>query len=248
MQFAPLKVTEEIIPIVIPESIMVFAAHPDDELLSTGGTLMKYRALGSKITVVVATGGAGGYATMKSKTNIMDQRKHERDLVEKELDASFIILGYDELEVNRKFVSQFTNLLRENRPQVILLPHISDTHRTHRNLAAIVKEAVYHTATGKAYGGAGKEFTPAAVYYYESPSCKFQYIQGSVFVGVDITAYWEKKANLFKRAYATQSEMLDRVLSWAEKTAQLRGYEIGTEYAEAFIPATEYVPLKILLL
>ena len=54
--------------------------------------------------------------------------------------------------------------------------------------------------------------------------------------------------DIFKRAYETQLEMLDRVLIWAEKTAMLRGSEIGTDYAEAFIPATEYVPLKILMI
>jgi LmbE family N-acetylglucosaminyl deacetylase len=247
MKSTPVNATEDSIPMVVPDSMMVFAAHPDDELLSAGGTMMKYRALGTKITVVVATGGKGGYATEKDKDSIEMQRKHEMELVEKELDVKFIILENDELETNRKYISQFTNLLREKRPQVIILPHNTDTHRTHRKLAQIVKEAIYHAVTGKAYGGAGKDYLPAAVYYYESPSCKFQYIQGSVFVGVDITPYWQRKVDVFKKAYATQLDMLERVVPWAEKTALLRGNEIGAEYAEAFIPATDYVPLRLIL-
>ncbi len=149
------------------------------------------------------------------------------------LSVEFVELEYNELEVNREYVSRLTNLLREYRPEVILMPHFTDVHRTHRNLALILREAIYHTATGKAYGGAGKEFMPKAVYYYETPSCKFQFVQGAVVIGVDITPYWNQKVDIFKRAYETQLEMLDRVLIWAEKTAMLRGSEIGTDYAES---------------
>ncbi len=53
---------ENDIPIVVPKRIMVLAGHPDDEIISCGGTLLKYQALGSEIIVVVATSGVGGYA------------------------------------------------------------------------------------------------------------------------------------------------------------------------------------------
>jgi LmbE family N-acetylglucosaminyl deacetylase len=248
MKITPILATEESLPIVIPESIMVLAPHPDDELLACGGTIMKYRELGAKVTIVVATGGAGGYAREEAKSDITEKRKLEMENVSTLMDVQFLELGFDEIEVNRYFVAKFTRLFRDYRPQLILIPHFSDVHRTHRFLSQIVREAIYHTATGKAYGGAGKEFMPLAVYYYESPSCKFQYIQGSVFIGVDISKYWERKVETFKKAYGTQEEMLDRVLAWAEKTALLRGYEIGANYAEAFIPATEYVPLRLLLI
>jgi len=33
---------EDDIPIIVPKKIMVFAGHPDDELISCGGTLLKY--------------------------------------------------------------------------------------------------------------------------------------------------------------------------------------------------------------
>jgi len=248
MELTPIKMTSDKLPIVVPESIMVFAPHPDDELLSCGGTIMKYHELGSKVTVVVATGGVGGYTKEADKSKIVNKRKEEMDLVVKMLGVEFIELDYEELEVTRAYINRFTNLLREYRPQVIFMPHFTDVHRTHRNLANIVRESIYHAVTGKAYGGAGKEFQPSAVYYYESPSCKFQYIEGSVFLAVDISKYWTRKIEVFRKAYATQMEMLDRVINWAEKTALLRGNDVGCDYAEAFIPATEYVPLKILII
>jgi LmbE family N-acetylglucosaminyl deacetylase len=235
------------IPIVVPNRILVFAGHPDDELISCGGTIIKYQALGSQIIIVVATSGLGGYAKNDEESKIEIRRKQEVDMIRTALDCKIIELGYSELSVDRDHVSEITNLIREIKPQVILLPHYSDFHRVHRNLSLITKEAIYHSSTGKAYGGFQRNWTPLGVYYYESPSCKFQYIDSSVFITVDIEKYWEKKRKLFNRVYKSQSEVLERVIEWAEDTAILRGNEINSQYGEAYIPDTTYTPLKILL-
>jgi hypothetical protein len=39
-------IAEKEIPIVVPKRLMVFAGHPDDEIVSCGGTILKYQALG----------------------------------------------------------------------------------------------------------------------------------------------------------------------------------------------------------
>ncbi|MHA1341378.1 MAG: PIG-L deacetylase family protein [Promethearchaeota archaeon] len=247
MQNKYIKVQNGIIPLVIPESMIIFAAHPDDELLSAGGTILKYSKLGTKISVVVATKGYGGYATNNYKDKIAETRKKELETVSSMLNCKFIELNWNEVAINRENVALITNLIRDLKPQVILSPHPIDTHRNHRNFAYIIKEAIYHTSTGKAYGGAGREFIPYAVYFYESPSCKFKYVKNSIFITVDISDYWESKKEIFVKAYTSQAEMMDRIILWAEKTARLRGNENLCEYGESFIPYTEYTPLKILL-
>jgi LmbE family N-acetylglucosaminyl deacetylase len=236
------------LPIVIPKKIMVFAAHPDDELVSCGGTLLKYRKLGSEIIIIVATLGKGGYAKESHKETIVNHRENELKHVSEVFKSKLIELNYQDIEINREKVSQITNLIRDYKPQVILMPHFSDFHRVHRSFSLIAREAVYHCSTGKAYGGHGRNWTPFGVYYYESPSCKFQYIEGSVFVTVNIDKYWEQKKDIFNKIYVSQKAVLERVLDWAEDTAILRGNEIDAEYGEAFIPETTYTPLKILLI
>ena len=240
-------ICEDKIPIIVPERLMVFAGHPDDELISCGGTILKYQDLGSEIVIVIATTGLGGYAKEKDKERISSQREKELDFIKEILKCEIIELNYPDLEIERKKISEITNLIRDYKPQVILLPHYTDFHRVHRNLSLIVREAIYHCSTGKAYGGHGRDWKPYGVYYYESPSCKFQYIEGSVFVIVDITETWERKREIFNRVYISQKEVLKRVLDWAEDTAILRGNEISADYGEAFMPETTYTPLKILL-
>jgi len=235
------------IPIVVPKRILVFAGHPDDEIISCGGTLLKYLELGSKIIIVVSTSGLGGYAKESQKSEIMKQRHEELIQVKKVLKCEIIELNFENMEIIGQKVSTITNLIRDYQPQVILMPHFSDFHRVHRNLSLITREAIYHCSSGKAYGGHGRKWIPFGVYYYESPSCKFQYIDGSVFVIVDIENYWERKKNIFNEVYASQQEVLERVLDWAEDTAILRGNEINSSFGEAFIPETTYTPLKLLL-
>ncbi|MBY8987387.1 MAG: PIG-L family deacetylase [Candidatus Lokiarchaeota archaeon] len=241
-------ISDKDIPVVVPKRMLVFAGHPDDEIISCGGTILKYQALGSEVFVVVATSGLGGYAKSDQKTEIESQRKQELELIRTTLKCNVIELGYDNLEVNSEHISKITNLIRDIKPQVILIPHYSDFHRVHRNLSLIAKEAIYHCSTGKAYGGSQRNWTPLGVYYYESPSCKFQYVEGSVFIVVDIERYWSKKKEIFNIVYLSQKEVLERVLEWAEDTATLRGNEINSTYGEAYIPETTYTPLKILLL
>ncbi len=240
-------ISDNDIPVVVPKRILVFAGHPDDEIISCGGTILKYQALGSELFVVVATSGLGGYARYDQKSEIENQRQQELELIQTTLKCRIIELGYDELNVNSKHISEITNLIRDIKPQIILLPHYSDFHRVHRNLSLISKEAIYHCSTGKAYGGYERNWTPLGVYYYESPSCKFQYVEGSVFIVVDIEKYWQKKKEIFNSVYKSQKEVLERILEWAEDTAILRGNEINSQYGEAYIPDTTYTPLRILL-
>ncbi len=247
MSDKPFLISKNEIPIVVPKRIMIFAGHPDDELISCGGTILKYHDLGSKISVTIATTGLGGYAREEQKELILKRREKELEQIKTKLKCEVFELGYTDLNVDREKVARITNLIRENQPYIILLPHYTDFHRVHRILSLIVRESIYHCSTGKAYGGHERSWTPLGVYYYESPSCKFQYIDSSVFVIVDIGDYWEKKKEIFNQVYVSQKEVLERVLNWAEDTAILRGNEINSKYGEAYIPETTYTPLKILL-
>jgi LmbE family N-acetylglucosaminyl deacetylase len=67
-------------------TILAFHAHPDDEVLLTGGTLARLAAEGNRVIVVVATDGVMGPATGQSGQIRLD-----------ELRASASILGVDQV-------------------------------------------------------------------------------------------------------------------------------------------------------
>jgi LmbE family N-acetylglucosaminyl deacetylase len=67
-------------------TILAFHAHPDDEVLLTGGTLARLAAEGNRVIVVVATDGVMGPATGQSGQIRLD-----------ELRASASVLGVDQV-------------------------------------------------------------------------------------------------------------------------------------------------------
>ena len=85
---------DEKVPIIVPKRMMVFAGHPDDEIISCGGTLLKYQKLGSDITIVIATTGLGGYVKEIHKDNIAERREKELKLIKSILNCGIIELGY----------------------------------------------------------------------------------------------------------------------------------------------------------
>ena len=92
------------LPVVVPDSILIFAPHPDDELLSCGGTILKYKNWGSKIYVVVVSIGVGGYSKDDYAENIREIRKRELEHSIKLLGVDqFFFLDYDEIEPKRKY-------------------------------------------------------------------------------------------------------------------------------------------------
>ncbi|MHA1310307.1 MAG: PIG-L deacetylase family protein [Candidatus Helarchaeota archaeon] len=237
------------LPVVVPDSILVFAPHPDDELLSTGGTILKYKNWGSKIYVVVVSSGLGGYSKDEYQNKIREIRKKELDKSTRLLGVDkTIFLEFDEIEPSRKYVKMFTEIIRDLRPTIILAPHPFDAHRTHRNTALIAREAVYHSQ-GRAYGGAGKEWIPFGYYFYETLSCKFINVEtGHKIIVCDISDYWAKKMEIFEEVYKSQLEMLERVKTWAISSAKMSGEMGRVKWGEPFIPDTEFVNLKIILI
>jgi len=249
MKIGQVSYTEKELTYIVPDSILIFAPHPDDELLSCGGLILKYSKLGTKVIVIGITRGIGGYSKEVYEEDIQDIRTKEFEKSIQLLGANQELsrdLGYDEITPTRPYIKEFTHLIRELQPHLILCPHPEDTHWIHRNTALCAIEAVYH-CQGRAYGGYQKEWIPLGCYFYESPSCKFEYVEGPKII-CDITAFWEQKIKIFQEVYKSQVEQLERVADWAERTAKLRG-ELGLcEYGEAFIPDTRYVPLKLLII
>jgi LmbE family N-acetylglucosaminyl deacetylase len=233
----------------LPRRVLVFAPHADDEVISCGGTILKYTQWRREVTVIVVTSGSGGRSNKEASDSITETRRKEFETAKEALGLSdrSQFLGMEELQVNRCNVRKFTDIVRDTKPDIVLYPHLSDRHMAHRNTALLAMEALYHAPTD-AYSGHGRAWLPLGAYFYETPSGTFgQGIHAETLVISDITEQFEAKRKILKEVYASQKQFLSSLEGWIEALARFRGEAGRCKFGEAFSPDTAHVPLKLLI-
>ena len=60
------------------KKILIIAAHPDDEILGCGGTILKNIKLGNKVNVLYISDGVGGRYDDKSIKKIQDINERKK--------------------------------------------------------------------------------------------------------------------------------------------------------------------------
>ena len=212
-------------------NVLVIAPHRDDEILGVGGTLLKHKACGDRVTVCIVTAREG--EVLRPET----QKLHEGMLAAHQFCHIDEYIGMpfrpSELElVNRKvFNRAFLDLILKVRPEVVYLPFWGDMQKDHQ----VVTEAAM-VALREKY-----DHPVHAIYAYETlsetglnlPTENYAFIPN---VFVDITDFLEdkKKALSF---YSTQIHPFPdlRSLEAVEALAKFRGSTINVGAAEAFV-------------
>jgi len=235
---------------VVPRTILVFAPHADDEVISCGGTILKYTQWKCEVVVIAVTSGPGSASSEEVPDRIVERRRKEFEAARRALRLSdrSEFLGLEELQINRDDVRRFTDIIRSIQPDIVLSPHPSDRHRAHRNTALLTMEALYHAPT-EAYSGRGRAWLPLGAYFYETPSGVFgQGVQAETLVISDITEQFEAKKKILNEIYTSQAELLSAFEGWVEALARHRGEAGRCRFGEAFCPNASHVPLKLLLI
>lgn len=200
--------------------ILVVCAHPDDETLGCGGTMMKYIANGDDVYVLVMTNNFRSpniYEYFTKATKILGIKDYKLlDLPDSELER------YTRMELSR---------MVEEYIQEIGVPDIVYTH-SQNELSQ--DHGITFWATLTAFRPVwGKPFS---VYSFESPSSSewaADLFKPRLFV--DIKGYLEKKIKVFK-CYETEYREYPhpRSAELFEARAKYWGSYCGLEYAEAF--------------
>lgn len=213
------------------ERVLVFGAHPDDEIIGPGGTIARLSEEGAEVTVVTFTAGETAYTTPDMKGKVADVRMAEAR-------RSDAILGIDRrivLGLPCQGVANTTDvyqrcvgILREVRPDLILSHYHRDKHRDHRAVAEIVDE-VRWKATERVLSDLGDPWYCSYMMYYEI----MELFTEPSFV-VDITDQFERKVKAME-SQASQVDMMTGVMNHVEGLAKARGFLAGTQYAEAYL-------------
>lgn len=218
--------------------ILVVAAHPDDEVLGVGGTILRHASRGDKVKILLMAEGLTSRAAQRDVEGFqaeLDALHQNAQRVAKALGAESV--GLSNFPDNRMDHVDLLDVVKEIEgaidafsPEIVYTHHAGDVNIDHLQTHNAVV-----TACRALPGQSVRE-----LYFFETPSSTEWQMQTSdkAFLPtlyVDIAEVFEKKIKTLE-LYA--SEMRDyphaRSYQAVEILARFRGYAAGLEFAEAF--------------
>lgn len=213
--------------------VVCLAAHPDDETIGAGGTLLRHAAAGDETALIVAT---VAYAPRWPEETVRQKRAECLAAAARLGIGAVRFLEFRTMHLNALPAIELNDAVRralaELRPDVLYAPPCDDVNRDH----AVLFEAALVASRATGSGG------PRRLYSYEIPPTT-RFNLGGRWVAntyVDIGDYLEPKLAAM-RAYA--SELREpphpRSLDGLRIFARERGLAVGLPAAEAHMLVRE---------
>ncbi|HEU4609736.1 MAG TPA: PIG-L deacetylase family protein [Chitinophagaceae bacterium] len=212
--------------------IIVISAHPDDEVLGVGGTLLKHVSKGDEVYWLIVT---NLFESQGFSPERIAARQSEIEKVATMLGVKKTFkLDYPTMSLTSgsllKLVPDISAIFQEIKPEIIYCLNRSDAHSDHRVLfdATVactksfrypyIKQVLMYECISET------EFAPA--------------LPEKAFIPnyfVDISAFIEQKLEIMK-VYASElgDHPFPRSLENIRALAHFRGASVGVAYAEAF--------------
>ena len=213
-------------------NIVVISAHPDDEILGVGGTLLKHKKNGDKIYWLITTNIFENQGF--SKERISSRQKEIKKISEALSVEKVFMLDYPTMSLSTssliEMVPKISKIFTEIEPEIVYCLNRSDAHSDHR----ITFDAVMACTKSFRY-----PFIKQVLMYECISETEFApQLPEKVFIPnyfVDISSFLEEKMNLMK-IYESElgNHPFPRSLKNIEALATFRGASVGVEYAEAF--------------
>ena len=131
------------------KKILVFAPHPDDEVIGCGGQICAHVAQGDQVEVVFMTNGEAGDLDLPA-TELAALRKTEAETASKLLGISQLQwLGLPDggVTYHTQTVSQIAKIIRTVKPDAVYGPHAQDAHTDHQAAHQLIAESVNRAAS-----------------------------------------------------------------------------------------------------
>jgi N-acetylglucosamine malate deacetylase 1 len=221
------------------ETVLVVAAHPDDEALGCGGTIARHIAAGDAVHVLFVADGVRGRGEGRDAIAQRRANCHHALALLGVKEPSFLDLVDQKLDATPLYdvTTAIENATRDLRPDVVYTHHAGDLNADHRVVSQAVLTAfrplpgaagrcIYGfevaSSTEWAFGSTGEDFRPARF--------------------VDISATFDAKMAAL-RAYDGEMRNFPHARSYkaVEALAVWRGATVGVPYAEAFTVFREVI-------
>lgn len=171
---------------------MFIGAHPDDADIKFGGTAIRLLEAGHAVTYVSVTNGDAGHHKM-DRPALAKRRLAETQAVAEFLGIQYLVLNNHDgqLQASLENRHQIVQLIREQRPNVIITHRPNDYHADHRQTSLLVQDAAYLVAVPLICPDIPRlEYNPVILYHADSFT-KPQPFTPNVLV--DITSVVDKK-------------------------------------------------------
>jgi LmbE family N-acetylglucosaminyl deacetylase len=212
--------------------VIVVSAHPDDEVIGAGGTLLKHKSNGDEIYWLIVTNifQENGFSLER-----VNSRQQEIENVSKEFGFTktfkleFPTMSLDP-SMLPNLISKISNCFNSVNPEIVYVMNRSDAHSDHR----VTFDAVIACTKTFRYPFIKKVLMYECISETEfAPALPEKVFQPNYFV--DISNFLVKKLELMKIYDSELAEHpFPRSLRNIEALATLRGATSGVEYAEAF--------------
>jgi LmbE family N-acetylglucosaminyl deacetylase len=214
--------------------VLVVAAHPDDETLGCGGTLLKHRAAGDEVHWLIVSSRTEPRWSAEAVTVRRDQIK----CVAEAYGASSVSeLDHPDARLDlvpaSELIEDIDAVLGAIRPEVVYVVHGGDVHSDH---------VLVHSATMSALKAFRmRSLGVRQVLAFETLSSTDAGFQqtGRAFLPTvysDITGFLEKKCSVWTHySSEVQGTMAPRTVSAIKALARVRGSTVDVEHAEAFV-------------
>lgn len=212
--------------------VIVISAHPDDETLGVGGTLLKHKEQDDEIFWIIAT------------DIYIDQGYKDEQIIsrEKEIEQVSLLFGFTKTfrlkyptttlsPVNlTEMIQKITIVFQDIQPEIIYIPNRSDAHSDHR----ILFDAVFACTKSFRY-----PYIKLILMYECISETEFApALPEKVFIPnyfVDISPFIEEKIAVMKIFNSELGEHpFPRSTENIRALAHLRGATAGVYFAEAF--------------
>jgi bacillithiol biosynthesis deacetylase BshB1 len=219
----------------MPVDVLAIAAHPDDVELTCGGTLARWKRMGRSFGIVDLTRGEMG-----TRGDAATRERESRKAAEI-LGATFreaLDFGDGGLVHSRDHELALIDVIRREKPRLVLTSYPEDRHPDHRRAGELVRDASYYAGLRKIETGHPAHRPQQTIYFSTA------FVHAPTFV-VDVTATMETRRNAI-RAFSSQfhdptSTQPQTVLSQEsfletmDARARYFGFMINAEFGEGFV-------------
>ena len=227
------------------KKVVVFAAHPDDELLGEGGTIRRLADEGVSVHAVILAEGLTSRCIKRSDLNPLELTRLQEDARKAAKEVGYAGIDFCGLPDNRMDGMELLNIIKmiqsyieKYRPDTIFTHHHGDLNVDHK----ITCEAVLTAA--RPVGAYGVE----KIYAFETPSStEWNYTYREPFrpnVFFDVSDTIEAKIRGMPcYTSETASYPHPRSPEALRALASYRGSSVGFKMAEGFMLLRETVPI-----